>query len=355
MVTLAIVTGFQNEIRQKVTGYSAPIILTKAGFSSIIECEPIQKSDRITSYLNGLSGINNTNAVAYKPGLIQSSNYTDTIRLNSGKDTIVQKQEVLGILMKGVESKYNWDFISKNLISGRIPKMFGATPTDEIVLSRKICKTLNLTLNQSVSFFFVKEKPIMRKFKIVGIFDTGFEDYDKKMIFCDIRHIQKLNDYGISTTISIDDTLIQNRIIIRADVAGKTDNVSFDWGQGADKYQGKAILTNFIDTTLRVIVYQFDKSSATLMPVDTSIITLHKTNLNSPILLNEEKELTKIASNESGSNYAILLENGELQISVKEGKGTWHKYIAGYEVQLNDWNDHDKIKSELAKHLEMNQ
>ena len=80
---------------------------------------------------------------------------------------------------------------------------------------------------------------------------------------------------------------------------------------------------------------------------------LHKTNLNSPILLNEEKELTKIASNESGSNYAILLENGELQISVKEGKGTWHKYIAGYEVQLNDWNDHDKIKSELAKHLEM--
>jgi lipoprotein-releasing system permease protein len=353
LVTLAIVTGFQNEIRQKVTGYSAPIILTKAGFSSIIECEPIQKSERITTYLNGISGIINTNAVAYKPGLIQSSNYTDTIRLNSGKDSILQKQEVLGILMKGVESKYNWDFISKNLISGRIPMLFGDTPTDEIILSRKICKTLNLTLNQSVSFFFVKEKPIMRKFKIVGIFDTGFEDYDKKMIFCDIRHIQKLNDYGISTTISIDDTLIQNRIIIRADVAGKTDNLSFDWGQGADKYQGKAILTNFIDTTLRVIVYQYDGPSATLLPVDTSIITLHKTNLNSPILLNEEKELTKIASNESGSNYAILLENGELQISVKEGKGTWHKYIAGYEVQLNDWNDHDKLKSELAKHLEM--
>lgn len=79
-------------------------------------------------------------------------------------------------------------------------------------------------------------------------------------------------------------------------MAGKTDNLSFDWGQGPDKYQGKAILANFIDTTFRVIVYQFDKSSATLLPVDTSIISLHKTNLNSSILLNEEKNSRKLAA-----------------------------------------------------------
>ena len=353
LITLAIVTGFQNEIRQKVTGYSAPIILTKAGSSSIIECEPIKSSDQIASYLLGVQGIKNINAVAYKPGLIQSSKYIDTLKLISNKDTILEKQEVLGIVMKGIEASYNWDFISKNLREGRIPNLKTAKPIDEILVSKKIASVLNLHLNQEVSLFFVKQKPVMRKFKIVGIFDTGFEDYDKKIIFCDIRHIQKLNDWGVNTSLSIDDTLYQNRLIIRIDVAGNADDLSFDWGQGPDKYKGKAILPNFIDTTLRVVTYQFDKSKGLLIPVDTSSITLHKKDRNSLIQLNEENELTKIASNESGTEYDILLNNGALNVKVKDGKGTWHEYIAGYEIQLNNWDDHVKIEKELSNQLEM--
>lgn len=353
LITLAIVTGFQNEIRQKVTGYAAPIILTKAGGGSIIECAPIQRSTQISNYLAGVEGIKNTNVVAYKPGLIQSSKYIDTLKLTNGKDTIIEKQEVLGIVMKGIESNYNWDFISQHLISGKIPLLTESKPTDEILLSKKVARTLNLQIDQYVSLFFVKQKPIMRKFKIVGIFDTGFEDYDKKIIFCDLRHIQKLNDYGVSSTISIDDTLFQNRLVIRVDVAGNQENLSFDWGQGINKFQGKAILPNFKDTTLRVICYQFDKLVGKNIPVDTSIIRLQNKHAPSPIRLTEDKEIIKTATNEAGTNYSIALESGEINVTVKNGMGTWGNYIAGYEIHLNNWNDHDKVKSKLAQNLEM--
>ena len=353
LITLAIVTGFQNEIRKKVTGYSAPLIIIKAGSGSIIDCEPMVSSPKITTYLDGVDGITNTHAIAYKPGLIQSSKYTDTLKLSNLKDTIIEKQEVVGIVMKGVDASYNFDFISNNLKTGRLPNLKTIQPTDEILLSKKIASILNLRLNQEVAIFFVKQKPVMRKFKIVGIFDTGFEDYDKKIIFCDMRHIQKLNDWGVNTSLSIDDTLFQNRIIIRLDVAGSTENLSFDWGTGPDKFRGKAILPTFKDTSLRVITYEFDNKTGRNYPVDTSSIDLHKTVLNSPILLNAEKELTKIAGNQSGSKYTILLENGALEVTTKDGNGTWKNYIAGYEVHLDNWEDHDKVKNEISKKLEM--
>lgn len=310
-------------------------------------------SPKITTYLNGVDGITNTHAIAYKPGLIQSSKYTDTLKLSNLKDTIIEKQEVVGIVMKGVDASYNFDFISNNLKTGRLPNLKTIQPTDEILLSKKIASILNLRLNQEVAIFFVKQKPVMRKFKIVGIFDTGFEDYDKKIIFCDIRHIQKLNDWGVNTSLSIDDTLFQNRIIVRLDVAGSTENLSFDWGNGPDKFRGKAILPTFKDTSLRVITYEFDNKTGRNYPVDTSSIDLHKTVLNSPILLNAEKELTKIAGNQSGSKYTILLDNGAIEVTTKDGNGTWKNYIAGYEVHLDNWEDHDKVKNEISKKLEM--
>ena len=136
-------------------------------------------------------------------------------------------------------------------------------------------------------------------------------------------------------------------------MAGSTENLSFDWGNGPDKFRGKAILPTFKDTSLRVITYEFDNKTGRNYPVDTSSIDLHKTVLNSPILLNAEKELTKIAGNQSGSKYSILLENGALEVTTKDGSGTWKNYIAGYEVHLDNWEDHDKVKNEISKKLEM--
>ena len=347
-----MVTGFQNEVRRKVTGYSAPLILSKAGTSSIIECPPIHRDKELIQTLLASKGVASVDLVAYKPGLLQSSSFEDKIALANGKDSVLHKQEITGVLMKGVESKYHWKFIQSHLVQGRLPNFNEKIPSSEIILSKRLCEVLHFKLNEEINSFFVKEKPILRKFKIVGIFDTGFEDYDKKMVFCDLRTIQKLNDWGLSSSISIDDTLIQGRIVLRADVSGQKENLQYDWGDGPDRFAGRAILSNFIDTTYRLIVYQFDKNSQRLLPKDTCSIQLHKTN-NSEIALNSEGELSKMSLNISGSKYYIPLNDGRLLVRLKEGQGTWQKLIAGYEVQLENWDELELMKKDLASKVEM--
>ena len=49
----------------------------------------------------------------------------------------------------------------------------------------------------------MKEQPLARRYKIVGIFKTGLEDYDKKIVFCDLRELQKLNEYSIASSIPL--------------------------------------------------------------------------------------------------------------------------------------------------------
>jgi lipoprotein-releasing system permease protein len=48
--------------------------------------------------------------------------------------------------------------------------------------------------------FFLKDEdpsktPNQRKFKIVGTYDSGFEEFDAKYVFTDIRHIQRVNKW----------------------------------------------------------------------------------------------------------------------------------------------------------------
>ena len=58
---------------------------------------------------------------------------------------------------------------------------------------------LQLKIGESFSAFFPKEedplKPNQRKFKLVGIYDSGFEEIDAMFVFVDIRHIQRMNKW----------------------------------------------------------------------------------------------------------------------------------------------------------------
>ena len=206
LITIAIVTGFQNEIRKKITGFNAPLFISKVGSTSIFECDPIKKNEQLATEIKKIKFITKINPVSYKPGLFQSLKFIDTLKLLNGKDSLIQRQEILGVLMKGVSKSYNWDFIKKNLSIGRLPNYKQANLSNEIILSEKICALLNFKLNDEIRCFFMKEQPLARGYKIVGIFKTGLEDYDKKIVFCDLKEIQKLNEYSIASSIQIDDS-----------------------------------------------------------------------------------------------------------------------------------------------------
>ena len=353
LITIAIVTGFQNEIRKKITGFNAPLFISKAGSNSIFECDPIQRNNQLITEIKKIACVSEVSPISYKPGLLQSIKFIDTLKLINGKDSLIQRQEILGVLMKGVSESYNWDFIKKNLILGRLPKYNQATLSTEIIVSEKICTLLNFKLLDEIRCFFMKEQPIARRYKIVGIFKTGLEDYDKKIVFCDLREIQKLNEYSIASSIEIDDSLHNlNSIVCRAKVSTNATNLLFDWGNGPDIYSG-FYLKLLRDTTIRLILHDMNYKTNKSVPIDTSFL---KINVEKPILCSE------ISKNKDGSlkinqinddEYNLITKKGMILVKSIPGTGNYENYIAGYEIEIEGWKNIEQAKQKLKEMVEM--
>jgi lipoprotein-releasing system permease protein len=337
LLTFAVVTGFKNEIRRKVTGFSAPIFLQNINNADFYESDPIQRSKQIETILENHQGIHGFSAAAYKPGMLQSP---------------YGNHDVFGVVFKGIDATFDPSFLKEHLVEGLIPEFYGSTESDALVLSSKICQQLNLKLNDEISALFVKNEPITRKFKVVGIYNTGFDDYDNKLVLCDIKIVQKLNDWGISGQLDLADSLVNGQMPVMLNLQGNTEQVAFDWGRGPDIYRGQVISTNVKDTTLQVKVLSMVQG--TLTPIDTHRIRITYVRE----VTSENEECYKEATNPSGSNYLFHLPIGGgkeriFNVSTKAGKGTSGNYLSGYEVRINDWYTLNETMNTLKQRIEL--
>ena len=113
LITIAVVTGFQHEIRNKVSGFGSHLFIMSSGESSIYECEPILKDQAFLQGVKNNENIRTINYVAYKPVLFQSEKKERSIATQK-KDTSYIQQEIIGAVLKGVDSNYDLSFFRKN-------------------------------------------------------------------------------------------------------------------------------------------------------------------------------------------------------------------------------------------------
>ena len=177
ILSVAVVIGFQSEIRKKVIGFGSHIQILNLDSNNSFETNPIDKEQDFLSDLNKIPEIKHIQTFATKPALIKT------------------QTDIQGIIVKGVGSDYDWDFFSKNLVEGHILNIIDSAATDEILLSKTLSDMLNLKLNDEFAAFFIDERPRPRRFKVAGIFNTSLDDFDKQFILADIAHIQKLNNW----------------------------------------------------------------------------------------------------------------------------------------------------------------
>lgn len=193
LITLAIVHGFQNEIRQKLVGFNAPIFLIKAGNENLYEADPLYESQIILDSLLKINGVQHISPVLYKPALIRSDNFKQTIK-NDNSIQMVRKKEVNGVVLKGVNENYPKDFLNSILKEGKIPEF--KNKDNEVLISSKICRELHFKLGDEIAIFFVKNRSLMQRFKIVGIFETGIDKLDNQVVFAPLNKVQELCDFS---------------------------------------------------------------------------------------------------------------------------------------------------------------
>ena len=358
LITIAVVTGFQHEVRQKVSGFGSHAFIMNTGEGSIYECEPIYKNQSFLTNLKKSDNISHIQYVAYKPVLFQSDKKIVSYKLSNGKDTSRLQQEIQGAIIKGVGEGFDWKFFKEHLIKGEIPNFKTLEISSEILISSRIASDLNYKIGDDIRAYFVKKQPVKRFFKVVGIYETGLEEFDKKIVIGDIRNVQKLNDWGIQASIIVSDTLTNGNLIIKANVSGGNGNYRYDWGKGYENYEGFTICPTK-DTLVKVIVSDFwsridGRDEKTSIP-DTAFLNIKIHGIKNsycdfPLSINNE--VIKHYLNKSGSKYSINCSSKTLEFEQIDGKGSFQNYVSGFEVTVKDWDYLHKTINQLKRKIE---
>lgn len=183
MMIIAVATGvgLQEKIREKVSAFNGHIIISNYDDNvSEVSVNPIPIQQDFYPEFKSVQGINHVQAVASKAGIIRT------------------EESVEGVIFKGVGKDYKWDNLQEYIVSGRIPNLKDNL-NNEVILSKYLADRLNFKVGDKFNTFFMKEDansmPNMRVFKIVGIFNSGFQEFDATYIIGDIRHVQRINKW----------------------------------------------------------------------------------------------------------------------------------------------------------------
>jgi len=187
IVSVAIVTGFQKQIRDKIVGFGSHIQIAKFDSNNSFEFEPISRKQAFYSKLQNTPGIKHIQVFATKAGIIKT---TDQIQ---------------GVVFKGVGADFDWSFFNDKLVSGKPFSTRDTAVNDSVIISQNLADLLKIKVGDPLRMYFIIDNMARaRRFNVSGIYNTGLAEFDLKFIFGDIRQIQKLNGWSADSVSGFD-------------------------------------------------------------------------------------------------------------------------------------------------------
>ncbi|MFA5850594.1 MAG: FtsX-like permease family protein [Bacteroidales bacterium] len=178
VLAITISDGFKFEIKTKATGFSGEIILNSPGIEQTSNRYPITKNLSYLKEIYALKEVKSLQGYASRPGMLKVG------------------EEIQGVLLKGVDSQYNWRFFSSVLSKGRLPDYKDSLSSKEIILSERLAKMMGFDVGDYLQIYFIDKSIRVGKYKVVGLYDAQLEDIDKTLVIADIREVQRLNGWN---------------------------------------------------------------------------------------------------------------------------------------------------------------
>lgn len=269
ILSVAIVVGFKKEVRNKVIGFGSHIQITNFDNNSSYELTPIAVSDTLLEELHAFPGIRHVEAFATKTGILK----TDS--------------DFQGIVLKGVDTNFDWTFFQKNLKEGEIFTIHPDTTTTNVLISQYLANLLSLKAGDSFLTYFVQDDVRARKFHITGIYETGFVDYDRLFVIADIKQIRRLNGWdkdqvsGLELVVDNYDRLDQTAENLYFDLAEKKDRIGNTYYTRSIKELNPMIFSwlDVLDINVVVILVLMLSVAGFTMISGLLIIILERTNM----------------------------------------------------------------------------
>lgn len=182
ILSVEIVMGFKKEITTKINSLDSHLKVTNGAIGiddnySLVDFREV--SNTLTKDSDLINKMTNFSLIAEKPAILKTDN------------------DFKGLQFRGVDENYDFSFLKQHLLEGRVPTFDQVNNNQEIILSSTIAKQLNLKVNDKIFTYFIDDKVKVRNCKIVGIFNTDFDTFDKSYIIGNIALLQSVNDWKI--------------------------------------------------------------------------------------------------------------------------------------------------------------
>jgi lipoprotein-releasing system permease protein len=179
IVSFAILAGFRHEIQSKIFSFGAHLTISKYDNNNSLEVEPIN-GPKLVQDLRRYPQIQSAQPFARKTAIIKTTD------------------EVLGIVIKGIDEEMGPSPMRANLVAGKFLDFPDSAASDQVMISRKIADKLRLKVGDDALFYFIQNPPRVRRFTIAGIYQTGLDEFDEVYVISDIRQVRELNAWNDS-------------------------------------------------------------------------------------------------------------------------------------------------------------
>ncbi|MGI2298983.1 ABC transporter permease [Candidatus Cardinium hertigii] len=179
LIASMVLLGFQKEITKKITTFVGDFEITKYS---------------VEASSTSLQGGQISRLMANLPSAIEKiTPFTQMLMLAH------TKVGVEGIWCKGIDPMVDHTALEAYLVVGRLPDLTKSTYQNEWCISHHLAQRLSIALGDSVVVHTVHPTVRYRKLKIVGIYCTYLTDIDENLAFCDMRLMQRLNNWSSET------------------------------------------------------------------------------------------------------------------------------------------------------------
>ena len=183
LIAMAFSRGLQKEIRIKTSVFQGQILITPfENNESQVSLLPFKATITLKEEIQAHPEFDRMHAIAIKAGMLKT------------------QQDFEGVLIKGVDEDFEWSSLDRFLVEGSYPRI-NNEENNEILLSQIVANRLYLEVGDTVDAFFQTSLdqglPQRRRFKIAGLYFSGFPDIDENLVYTDLRQIQRLNRWKV--------------------------------------------------------------------------------------------------------------------------------------------------------------
>lgn len=177
ILAFMVLFGFKREIKDKVYSFSGHLIINKYTLSTSFEEGSITVNDSLIQQLRNYPLTERIQPYAMKAALLKTD------------------EEVQGVIVKGVDESFDTVGFSKHMVKGRFPNLIAEDYSTEVALSKRVCNYLELDVGDQVLIYFVQNPPRFRRLQVTGIYETGLEEFDEKIILGDLDMVRRINNW----------------------------------------------------------------------------------------------------------------------------------------------------------------